>query len=62
VCSPRLLELITERGVFPIVSTYLRLAAEGHRIAPWPLTGTLWLEIGNAERLEAARASLERSR
>jgi N-acetyl-alpha-D-muramate 1-phosphate uridylyltransferase len=57
VCAPRLLERITERGVFPIMDTYLRLAAEGERIAAWPLAGR-WLEIGNAERLAAARAAM----
>jgi N-acetyl-alpha-D-muramate 1-phosphate uridylyltransferase len=56
VCSARLLERITERGVFPIMDTYLRLAAEGERVAPWPLAGGRWLEIGNAGRLAAARA------
>jgi NDP-sugar pyrophosphorylase family protein len=59
VCSPRLLDLVSERGVFPIMDAYLRLAAEGHTIAPWLLQGGLWLEIGNVERLEAARALLE---
>jgi NDP-sugar pyrophosphorylase family protein len=58
VCSPGLLDHITERGVFPIMDTYLRLAAEGHRIHPWLLRNGMWLEIGNAERLEAARVSL----
>lgn len=59
-CSPSLPGLITERGVFPIVDVYLRLAAGGHVIAPWVPTGATWLEIGNLERLEAARALLER--
>lgn len=58
VCSPDLLGRIHERGVFPIVEVYLRLAAEGEVIAPWPLTGGLWLEIGNPDRLRAARAAL----
>jgi len=57
VCSPELLERITERGVFSIMQTYLRLAAAGARIEPWILTDALWLEIGNPERLEAARAA-----
>jgi hypothetical protein len=43
------------------MDAYLRLSSEGHVIAPWLLTGALWLEIGNAERLEAARALLERT-
>ena len=58
-CSPELLDLITERGAFPIVDVYLRLAAAGHTIAPWRTTGSLWLEIGSLERLQAARARLE---
>ena len=59
VVSPEFLDLVTERGVFPILDVYLRLAGEGRRIGPWPIGETLWLEIGNAERLEAARASLD---
>ena len=59
VCAPALLDLVTERGVFPIVEVYLRLAAEGRTIAPWLLEGRVWLEIGNLERLAAARALLE---
>ena len=59
-CAPRLLDLITERGVFPIVDVYLRLAAEGHVIVPCVLEDDQWLEFGNLERLEAARARLER--
>jgi NDP-sugar pyrophosphorylase family protein len=59
-CSPRLPGLITEHGVFPIVDVYLRLAAEGHAIAPWvPEKGT-WLEAGNPERLAEVRALFER--
>jgi NDP-sugar pyrophosphorylase family protein len=56
-CSPKLLDLITERGVFPILDVYLRLAAEGAVIAPWLIEDDQWLEVGTVERLEAARAS-----
>jgi NDP-sugar pyrophosphorylase family protein len=55
--APRLLGLVTERGAFSIVDLYLRLAAGGERIAAWPTTAR-WIEIGNAERLAAARAAL----
>lgn len=58
VCSPELLDLITERGVFSIVATYLRLVGEGRVILPYVLPPGMWLEIGNVERLEAARAAL----
>ena len=59
VCSPELLDHVRERGMFPIMTSYLRLVGEGHRILPWLLPKGLWLEIGNAERLEAARSALE---
>jgi NDP-sugar pyrophosphorylase family protein len=59
-CSPRLPGLITERGVFPIVDVYLRLAAEGHVIAPWVPEKGVWLEAGNPERLAEVRARFER--
>jgi len=55
--SPRLLTLITERGAFPIIDLYLRLAATGERIRPWP-TEARWLEIGSAERLAQAREAM----
>jgi NDP-sugar pyrophosphorylase family protein len=57
VCAPELLDLIVERGAFSIVDVYLRLAAAGQRIEPWLAPGEAWLEIGNAQRLEAARAA-----
>jgi NDP-sugar pyrophosphorylase family protein len=60
VCAPEILDLVTERGAFPILPVYLRLASAGRRILPWAYQGR-WLEIGNAERLEAARAAIERT-
>jgi len=58
-CSPTLLDLISERGTFPLVDVYLRLVTEGHVIAPWLLDVEKWLEIGSLERLQAARDRLE---
>jgi NDP-sugar pyrophosphorylase family protein len=58
VIAPRLLDRITERGVFSILDVYLRLAAEGERIVPFPIGNALWLEIGNPERLAEARRIL----
>lgn len=52
---PRLFDLIEERGVFSIVTTYLRLSASGHPILPHDVTGATWYEIGNPARLDAAR-------
>jgi NDP-sugar pyrophosphorylase family protein len=59
VADPAFLDLITERGVFSIIDTYLRLAREGHRIVPFDIGDALWLEIGNPERLARARAWAE---
>lgn len=56
VISPDLLDLITEQGTFDIGSLYVRLAGEGHRILPYDMTEAMWLEMGNPERLEAARS------
>jgi len=56
VVEPALLDRITERGAFPILEMYLRLASEGERILPGPMGGARWMEIGNPDRLRAARA------
>ncbi len=56
VCEPRLLDLVEERGVFPIVTVWLRLAAAGHVIRPWLVPEGSWYEIGTPERLAAVRA------
>jgi NDP-sugar pyrophosphorylase family protein len=58
VVSPALFGLVEETGAFSIMTTYLRLAGEGHRILPHDVTGALWLEIGDPERLERARRFL----
>lgn len=55
VVSPPLLDLIIERGAFSILELYLRLAREAHRIVHYDISDALWLEIGNPERLAAAR-------
>jgi N-acetyl-alpha-D-muramate 1-phosphate uridylyltransferase len=58
VIEPRLLGLLEERGAFSIMDAYLRLAAAGHYIAGYDVTGAMWLEVGTPERLEAARRAL----
>ena len=56
VVEPRLLDAFEESGAFSILDPYLRLVAGGERVLPWDLGEALWLEVGNVERLERARA------
>jgi len=56
VADSGLLNQLTETGKFSIISTYLRLAREGTRIAPYDIGGALWMEVGNPNRLAQARA------
>ncbi|MBI4544274.1 MAG: NTP transferase domain-containing protein [Gemmatimonadetes bacterium] len=56
--SPRLLDLITERGVFSIFEPYLRLAGERWQILPYRVDGAAWFDIGDAQRLAAAEAGV----
>jgi NDP-sugar pyrophosphorylase family protein len=53
--SPALLTRLTESGVFPIVSAYLRLAREGADIRAFRADGVFWTDVGTAEKLEAVR-------
>jgi NDP-sugar pyrophosphorylase family protein len=54
IISPRLLSLMTEEGVFSIISTYLRLAARGEKIAAYRVDGAYWRDLGNIESLRQA--------
>lgn len=59
VVSPAIFARITERGKFSIWEPYLRLAAEGERIAVFDAGDALWMEVGDRERLKRARRVLE---
>lgn len=56
VISPRIFELITERGKFSIIDLYLRLAANGERLLPYDISGSQWIDIGKPEQLQQAEA------
>ena len=60
VLSPRVFDLIDERGAFSIIPPYLRMAGAGERIVPYDIGGALWMEIGDPDRLERARRFMRR--
>jgi mannose-1-phosphate guanylyltransferase len=59
IISPQLLSLISEQGVFSIVTTYLRLAAEGHRILAFRADRYYWRDLGKPENISQATADFE---
>jgi NDP-sugar pyrophosphorylase family protein len=62
VADPRLLSLVTERGTFSILDTYLRLAAAGERIVPVATDAFEWIDIGRPADLERAELHATRAR
>jgi len=54
VISPRLLERISEEGVFSIIQSYLRLSGEGEKIAGYRADGDYWRDLGKPEDLAQA--------
>jgi NDP-sugar pyrophosphorylase family protein len=59
IISPQFLSLITEQGVFSIVTTYLRLAAKGHRIMAFRADPYYWRDLGKPENITQATADFE---
>jgi NDP-sugar pyrophosphorylase family protein len=56
VISPRLLSLMTEDGVFSIITSYLHLAAQEEKILAFRADEFYWRDLGRTEDLsEAAR-------
>jgi mannose-1-phosphate guanylyltransferase len=61
VISPRLFDMITEEGAFSIISTYLRLSAQGERILAFRADEYSWRDLGKPENVAQAAQDLERS-
>ncbi|MDD5629513.1 MAG: nucleotidyltransferase family protein [Elusimicrobia bacterium] len=55
VISPELLARMSETGVFPIMTTYLRLAGEGAAIRLFRTDGAYYNDIGDAAKLAEVR-------
>ncbi len=60
VISPRVLLLMSEEGAFPVVTTYLRLASQGQKIAGFRADGYYWRDVGKPESVREAAADLVR--
>ena len=60
VISPRLLEMLSEEGVFSIIQPYLRLAGEGARIAGYRADGDYWRDLGTPESVAGAAEDLKK--
>jgi NDP-sugar pyrophosphorylase family protein len=54
VISPRLLPMITEEGVFSVITSYLRLAGQGAGIFAFRADQYYWRDLGRPENLEQA--------
>lgn len=54
IISPRLLEMMTEPGCFSIISSYLRLAAQGEKILSFRADQYYWRDLGRPQSIEQA--------
>ena len=61
VISPRLLSLLTEEGVFPIIPSYLRLAAQGEKILAFRADQYYWRDLGRPAALAQAALDLQQN-
>jgi NDP-sugar pyrophosphorylase family protein len=54
VISPRLFAMMTEDGVFSIINSYLRLAAQGEKILAFRADEYYWRDLGRPENVARA--------
>jgi NDP-sugar pyrophosphorylase family protein len=59
IISPRLLALITEDGIFSIITTYLRLASQGEKISAFRADQFYWRDLGRPDDLRQAAKEVE---
>jgi len=61
VISPRLLAMLSEEGAFSIITSYLRLAAQGEKILSFCYDEYYWRDLGKPENLEQAAQDLKQN-
>jgi NDP-sugar pyrophosphorylase family protein len=54
VISPRIFSMITEEGPFSIITSYMRLAAQGEKILAFRADEYYWRDLGRAENVAQA--------
>jgi NDP-sugar pyrophosphorylase family protein len=59
IISPRLLAMLTEEGAFSIITSYLRLAAQGERICAFRADEYYWRDVGKPDSLPQAAEDLK---
>lgn len=59
VISPRIFRLMSEEGAFPIIATYLRLAAAGETIAAFRADEFYWRDLGRTDQILQAECDLK---
>lgn len=59
IISPRLLGMIKEEGIFPIIDCYLRLAGEGKRILSFSVDQYYWRDLGKLESVKKAAGEVK---
>lgn len=59
VISPRLLGMLTEDGVFSILTSYLRLAGQGQKILAFRADEYYWRDLGKPENVRQAARDLQ---
>ncbi|MBZ5663701.1 MAG: nucleotidyltransferase family protein [Acidobacteriia bacterium] len=59
VISPRLLGMMSEGGAFSIITSYLRLAAQGEKILAFRADEYYWRDLGKPENIAQAAQDLK---
>jgi NDP-sugar pyrophosphorylase family protein len=52
--------MMSEEGIFSIITTYLRLAGAGEKILGFSADGYYWRDLGKPENVRQAAEDLER--
>lgn len=60
VISPRIFRLMSEEGVFSIITSYLRLAQQGEKVVAFRAQEYYWRDVGKPESIEQTANDLMR--